>query len=123
MRGTMTMKERVTEWLTYVAAGFTRHFVHLPNDPLYSDLREQLRKLEAAPQASKETVLRFLRDLTADMSRADLDLFTRKVVLDDLAWESEIGHALPFGLKDRSEERRVGKECASTCSSRRSPYH
>src|SRR3546814_12807750 len=32
MRGTMTMKERVTEWLTYVAAGFTRHFVHLPND-------------------------------------------------------------------------------------------
>src|SRR3546814_18509268 len=77
MRGTMTMKERVTEWLTYVAAGFTRHFVHLPNDPLYSDLREQLRKLEAAPQASKETVLRFLRDLKADMSRADRDLFTR----------------------------------------------
>src|SRR3546814_18324056 len=24
---------------------------------------------------------------------------------------------------DRSEERRVGKECVSTCSSRRSPYH
>src|SRR3546814_16416975 len=23
----------------------------------------------------------------------------------------------------RSEERRVGKECVSTCSSRRSPYH
>src|SRR3546814_14395146 len=26
----------------------------------------------------------------------------------------------PFG--DRSEERRVGKECVSTCRSRRSPY-
>ena len=25
--------------------------------------------------------------------------------------------------KDRSEERRVGKECASTCRSRWSPYH
>src|SRR3546814_20233788 len=24
---------------------------------------------------------------------------------------------------DRSEERRVGKECVSTCRSRRSPYH
>src|SRR3546814_11498025 len=24
---------------------------------------------------------------------------------------------------DRSEERRVGKECGSTCRSRRSPYH
>src|SRR3546814_18959777 len=28
-----------------------------------------------------------------------------------------------FGTKVRSEERRVGKECVSTCSSRWSPYH
>src|SRR3546814_2326690 len=27
------------------------------------------------------------------------------------------------GLADRSEERRVGKECVSTCKSRWSPYH
>src|SRR3546814_12721722 len=26
-------------------------------------------------------------------------------------------------IKDRSEERRVGKECVSTCRSRWSPYH
>src|SRR3546814_12168197 len=31
-------------------------------------------------------------------------------------------HDLPFALA-RSEERRVGKECVSTCSSRWSPYH
>src|SRR3546814_7024934 len=28
-----------------------------------------------------------------------------------------------FTTWDRSEERRVGKECVSTCSSRWSPYH
>src|SRR3546814_3112258 len=28
-----------------------------------------------------------------------------------------------FEPKDRSEERRVGKECVSTCRSRWSPYH
>src|SRR3546814_4228938 len=28
-----------------------------------------------------------------------------------------------IGLDPRSEERRVGKECVSTCSSRWSPYH
>src|SRR3546814_4832909 len=28
-----------------------------------------------------------------------------------------------FWLKNRSEERRVGKECVSTCRSRWSPYH
>src|SRR3546814_4768839 len=27
------------------------------------------------------------------------------------------------GFRDRSEERRVGKECVSTCRSRWSPYH
>src|SRR3546814_16780973 len=27
------------------------------------------------------------------------------------------------GSRDRSEERRVGKECVSTCRSRCSPYH
>src|SRR3546814_20501679 len=29
----------------------------------------------------------------------------------------------PFVFANRSEERRVGKECVSTCQSRWSPYH
>src|SRR3546814_14229307 len=38
--------------------------------------------------------------------------------------KSEIGQRWPMtGLLDRSEERRVGKECVSTCRSRWSPYH
>src|SRR3546814_13209625 len=31
--------------------------------------------------------------------------------------------AIRLSLKERSEERRVGKECISTCRSRWSPYH
>src|SRR3546814_1117408 len=34
-----------------------------------------------------------------------------------------MGHAAPFAFEDRSAERRVGKECVSTCRSRRSPSH
>src|SRR3546814_17311528 len=34
----------------------------------------------------------------------------------------EEGHGCVIGTK-RSEERRVGKECVSTCRSRWSPYH
>src|SRR3546814_8224281 len=41
--------------------------------------------------------------------------------LDGVGHEAEIDH-LP-GADDRSEERRVGKECVSTCRSRWSPYH
>src|SRR3546814_2805172 len=33
------------------------------------------------------------------------------------------GHYAGTGRSDRSEERRVGKECVSTCRSRWSPYH
>src|SRR3546814_20163529 len=32
-------------------------------------------------------------------------------------------YAPALGGEDRSEERRVGKECVSTCRSRWSPYH
>src|SRR3546814_5782388 len=32
-------------------------------------------------------------------------------------------HAVTKEVRDRSEERRVGKECVSTCRSRWSPYH
>src|SRR3546814_11760836 len=37
-----------------------------------------------------------------------------------LAWEPKQRHA---DAGERSEERRVGKECVSTCRSRWSPYH
>src|SRR3546814_19513068 len=33
------------------------------------------------------------------------------------------GHETPQGTRRRSEERRVGKECVSTCRYRWSPYH
>src|SRR3546814_20251568 len=35
----------------------------------------------------------------------------------------KLGKDLKDALGERSEERRVGKECVSTCRSRWSPYH
>src|SRR3546814_8773713 len=42
-----------------------------------------------------------------------------------LTVKPQLGIRLPFALlaARRSEERRVGKECVSTCRSRWSPYH
>src|SRR3546814_2949064 len=37
--------------------------------------------------------------------------------------EADTEGRLPAGHLHRSEERRVGKECVSTCRSRWSPYH
>src|SRR3546814_8395525 len=51
--------------------------------------------------------------------------------VDSDAADGRVGHAdveersllRAEGGEDRSEERRVGKECVSTCRSRWSPYH
>src|SRR3546814_13402021 len=37
--------------------------------------------------------------------------------------ERSESRSVPFAMKARSEERRVGTECVSTCRSRSSPYH
>src|SRR3546814_15931640 len=40
-----------------------------------------------------------------------------------LPFSSMVTTLIPFRIHSRSEERRVGKECVSTCRSRCSPYH
>src|SRR3546814_15275008 len=63
------------------------------------------------------------RDSDSDLGSIDLD--------DDWAAVGALGYAfghglrgeVEFGYRQRSEERRVGKECVSTCRSRWSPYH
>src|SRR3546814_12577080 len=47
---------------------------------------------------------------------------TVKVNLSNAKEASHI-HSVDFHAVTRSEERRVGKECVSTCRSRWSPYH
>lgn len=104
-----TLLRRTRDWLDYIRQGFSRHWIDLPNAPRFSDVQQQLRKLEAAPNASKEQVVRILRRMTEGMTAQDLDLFTRKVVLDDLMWEIEQEHALPFGFTDESARSELAK--------------
>src|SRR3546814_3977754 len=46
-------------------------------------------------------------------------LFGRPTVINNLISLASV----PDNLSERSEERRLGKECVGTCSSRGSPYH
>lgn len=101
---------RFKEGVTRLAEGFSRHWEHLPNVPGYAGLQQKLRALESAPQAARERTVRMLSSLTKDFSKDDLDLLARKVILDDLMWEVEQEHALPFGLTPetlRIERQRV----------------
>src|SRR3546814_16401742 len=44
-------------------------------------------------------------------------------LFDSLSVVNPLGRALDASAATRSEERRVGKACVSTCRSRWSPYH
>src|SRR3546814_17472468 len=93
---------------------------------------------QALPQALDAGLVHRVRGLPRDASRVDADrerpcpqqAATRglqQARCDHVA-AAEQAHvvleALEVALRlERSEERRVGKECVSTCRSRWSPYH
>jgi hypothetical protein len=93
-----TLRERVAAHITDIQEGFTRHFINLPDTAQFAEVTEQLRKIEAAPEASRDTTIRLMKLITQRMTADDLDLFTRKVVLDDLQYEITQDHDLPMDL-------------------------
>src|SRR3546814_8641424 len=70
---------------------------------------------------SSDLVSQQLAALTAETGTALIEPDGRRVRLTP-AGQRLADHAVTI-LAARSEERRVGKECVSTCRSRWSPYH
>src|SRR3546814_7761205 len=67
-----------------------------------------------------------ISDWSSDVCSSDLKLFA--TIAPDQIIAAKLGaHArradTQHPINSRSEERRVGKECVSTCRSRWSPYH
>src|SRR3546814_7644774 len=62
-----------------------------------------------------------ISDWSSDVCSSDLVL-ADDFATDGLAFTEPDGVSLGVAFR-RSEERRVGKECVSTCRSRWSPYH
>src|SRR3546814_16912118 len=90
---------------------------------------------EAAPRILPrlDPVVHSSWDERAPITRAQAEQFDRDgyLVLDNVFSAEEVAALQTSAAKlladpaalERSEERRVGKECVSTCRSRWSPYH
>src|SRR3546814_15234279 len=63
----------------------------------------------------------FAFELRGDSPANDLEMKFVDASGDNVWWVKKTGYEFP--VQWRSEERRVGKECVSTCRSRWSPYH
>lgn len=109
LASTRTMLTKLLDTWDHVVAGFSRHYVNLPNIPEFSKAHEALRQFEAAPEAAKEEAVRMLREITADLTQAEYDIFSRKVVLDDFEFEASVNHKIPFGLPGHQVEVELDK--------------
>src|SRR3546814_21068521 len=65
------------------------------------------------------------KELTGKRKKTDDDhlAIAKSEFIAGAYWDEKEGFYIPGQNFDRSEERRVGKECVSTCRSRWSPYH
>src|SRR3546814_4936545 len=87
------------------------------SDVCSSDLS---RLLERAARVSEEYVEKF----TNGAVKGKTGSLTALPIIETQA--GDVSAFVPtnvISITDRSEERRVGKECVSTCRSRWSPYH
>src|SRR3546814_16991176 len=71
-------------------------------------------------QAAQATTVEFLQAGEGDMGDVEVEPHADGVGGDQIVDLARLEHR---ALRVRSEERRVGKECVSTCRSRWSPYH
>ena len=77
----------------------TRTYQHLPQTRTFADALEKMNHLAQSEHAAKERIASLFDDVMGGLEAQDVDLLTRKMVLDDLLWSSSEGMDLPFGLK------------------------
>src|SRR3546814_11146553 len=104
---------RISDWSSDVCSSDL--LAHAAGDQL-GDLRSEIDNKNALRHRRLETPLRELNGLRRLDGWRQLGLAALKAAI--LFFSSVYS-----GQPKRSEERRVGKECVSTCRSRWSPYH
>src|SRR3546814_20535720 len=106
---------RISDWSSDVCSS---DLTTLPNAPSWTRFSFHLI------EANETTITQGLGLLapTLSIARSDAMLFIRTNKIRTLERFFDIRWWIS-GISTRSEERRVGKECVSTCRSRWSPYH
>jgi len=78
----------------------TREYEELPRTKEFAPLRFDLLRLSKAKGVAGDRAIRALQGITIQMTRNDYDLFSRKVILEDLKSVADEQKALPFGFTE-----------------------
>ena len=76
----------------------TRTYEYLPNTAENIKAKTALKNLEKQRGVTYDKTARILQGITAKQGKQEHNLFVRKIILDDLKHEADLGHDLPFGF-------------------------
>src|SRR3546814_5487209 len=108
---------RISDWSSDVCSSDLRPMRQLPTDELQ---RQAGAVMEDYGGWTRAAYFRQTGDSEEQSIAREVKAVRNGVGILDY---SPLGKILVHGPDARSEERRVGKECVSTCRSRWSPYH
>jgi hypothetical protein len=111
-----TMKDKLKEAMADLYRKGHREYEYLPRTGQFSELRNSLLQLRKQKGVAGDKTLKILDDVTKNLNGYEYDVFTYKVIFDDLAHDFDEEMTLPFGLtKDNFEENRtsVDEEAAN----------
>lgn len=110
------LAQRLTQHIVGMFKGLAREYTNLPQTAEYAPLRELLRQNSNKKEVVTDRTVRVLQAITQKLNPKEYDLFTRKLLLDDFAQETAVGHKLPFGFSSTSvlaERGRLNENIAS----------
>jgi hypothetical protein len=93
-----TFGQNARQLFTTIKNRATRTYENLPNKKEYAQLKNDLLLLSKQKGISSDKVFRALQGVTVRLDKNSFDLFSRKVILDDLAETAKKDMALPLGL-------------------------
>ncbi len=100
---------KVMEYFTDIWHKMTRAYENLPRNKEFAQLQFDLKKLEKQKGVASYDAIVKVTKVLSELKGEDYDLFTRKVILDDLVREAERGHELPWGFTKDSVKAELGR--------------
>jgi len=99
------LKTKVTEVFTSLAQKASREFEHIPKTKEFAELRVSLLRLAKQKGVASDRTKRALQGITLDLNKNTYDLFSRKVIMDDLAATKDEGKSVPTWYSDKEYAR------------------
>jgi hypothetical protein len=96
------LMDRVRSTLEKVSHAISRTHEHLPRTKEFAKIHFDLLKLQKQRGVAGDKTLRGLQGITVNLGKNEYDLFTRRVVLDDLVQSAAQNKEVPFGFTEES---------------------